>query len=308
MLSEGRSSGLYHAYGLLIESDFALGELLDASAEGLTRAADVRVFQGDVGLGADGGRLQVGPYAWCASDEFWLEVPGVARFLARHGSNIIVQAQQGADEDSIRLFLLGSMFGMLLAQRDFLVLHGNAIRIGNQCLMCVGSSGIGKSTLAAGFLDRGYSILADDVVPIDESGCAMPAFPRIKLWRDAAERLGVDITNLHRLRPQLDKYNYPLGSMFERDPQPVRWIYLLDKGAVDTPQFLAFQGMHRFMPLFHNTYRRRFIESMGRKASYLKRCGQLAASTHIVKVTRPASGFDLDGLIDAMLSDAKARG
>ncbi len=298
---------MHWAYQLRIDSELALPELLVAPAAESPEVADVLIRLGDAGQGADAGRRQIGPYAWCTTDELWLDIPKVARFLIQHGNHIVIQPQPGADEDSVRLFLLGSAFGALLSQRDMLVLHGNAIRIGDQCLVCVGTSGIGKSTLAAGFLQRGHAILADDVVPIDAAGRALPAFPRVKLWRDSAEHLGVDTTNLQRLRPGLSKFNYPLGTRFERQPLPVRWVYLLDKGAVEQPQFVATQGMQRFMPLFHNTYRRRFIEGMGRRSEHLQRCSILASNAHVVRVQRPMAGFDVDGLIDAMLADVRER-
>lgn len=295
----------YWTYQLLIDSELVLPELLGAQC---TDRPDVVIRMGYVGNGADAGRRQIGPYTWCTSDELWLGVPKVGRFLIRQGSSIVIQVEPGADEDSVRLFLLGSAIGALLAQRGLLVLHGNAIRIGDQCLVCVGASGVGKSTLAGGFLKRGYSILADDVVPIDVAGRALPGFPRIKLWRDSADRLGVDTDSLHRLRPGLCKFNYPLGSQFERQPVPVRWIYQLDKGPVGRPQFHPTLGMQRFMPLLHNTYRRHFVEGMGRGADHLKRCGDLAGDAHVVQALRPNAGFDLDGLIEAMLVDMQERG
>ena len=300
-------SQIYWAYQLLIDSDLVLPELLDGSHPDRAAQIDVQIRLGDAGNAGDGGRRQIGPYAWCTSNELWLDVPNIGRFLIRHGNSIVIQIHPGADEDSVRLFLLGSAFGALMAQRGLLVLHGNAIRIGDQCLVCVGSSGIGKSTLAAGFLQRGYRVLADDVVPIDTTGRALPGFPRIKLWRDAADHLEVETATLQRLRPGLSKFNYPLDSMFERQPLPVRWIYLLDKGQVEQPQFLPMEGMQRFMPLLHNTYRRRFVVGMGREKDHLRLCGVLAGSAHVVRAQRPMAGFDLDGLIDSMLADVRER-
>jgi len=296
---------LYRAYQLLIASDCPLPEL--AAADASDAAIDVRIVFGDVGEGADHGRRQIGPYAWCAADELWLDVPEIGRFLVQQGQRITVQVQPGADLDSVRLFLLGSAFGALLAQRGLLVLHGNAVRIGDQCLICVGTSGIGKSTLAAGFLKRGYNVLADDVVPVDANCQAIPGFARVKLWRDSAEQLGVDTEQLERLRPGLNKFSYPLGARFESQALPVRWVYVLDKDILEQPQFSPILGMQRFLTLTHNTYRKRFIAGMGRQAEHLTRCGQLADSAHVVQLLRPRAGFDVEGLIDAILADVQQR-
>ncbi|MEY2631638.1 MAG: hypothetical protein RIR00_292, partial [Pseudomonadota bacterium] len=157
---------MYSAYNLKIASDLPLPEL-SLLPEADAQSPDVTISLGAVqpeGL-PDG--QQLGPFLWTSPSQLWLQVPHVARFLVSHGTEIRVDPEPGIDEDSLRVFLLGSAFGALLFQLGYLVLHGNAIRIGDQCMICVGPSGAGKSTLAAGFMQRGHTILADDVVPVD---------------------------------------------------------------------------------------------------------------------------------------------
>ena len=296
---------LYRAYRLLIESDVALPELLVANP--CDAQPDVCIRRGNAGEPDDHGRRQVGPFAWCRQDELWLNIPGICRFLASNGRTIILDADPAADPDSVRLFLLGSVFGALLAQRGLLVLHGNAVRIGDHCMVCIGPSGAGKSTLAAGFMRRGYTVLADDVVPIDDEGRALPGFPRLKLWGECAAQLGLDTSTLRRVRPQLDKFNWPLHERFENEALPVRWIYLLKNHPGDEVQFSLISGLQRFITLRSNTYRIRFLGGSGPKAEHLRRCGQLARDVQVVEVSRPRKGFDLDGLIDSILADIQAR-
>ena len=155
-----------------------------------------------------GGR-QLGPYLWTTNDQLWLHVPEVARYLVSRGESVVVDPDGDPDEDSLRVFLLGSALGALLFQRGYLVLHGNAVRVRDQCLICVGPSGAGKSTLAAEFMRRGHEVLADDVVPVAADCRILPGFPRIKLWQDAADRLAIETAGLRRIRPQLEKYQLP---------------------------------------------------------------------------------------------------
>ena len=164
----------------MIESDLALPELLPASADQLAEPAHIQIRRADVATHGLPGGQQLGPFLWATPDSLWLEVPNVARFHVQCGNSILVDQAPGTDEDSIRVFLLGSALGAVLLQRGQLVLHGNAIRIGDQCMICAGSSGAGKSTLAAGFMQRGYQVLADDVVPMDRQCRALPGFPHIK--------------------------------------------------------------------------------------------------------------------------------
>ncbi len=290
----------YLAYNLQIDSEIALPELLPGD---LDSSCDVNIHFGNVPVDGLPNGTQLGPFLWTTDQALWLKVPGVATFLVKNGQEIIIAPAPGIDEDSIRVFLLGSAFGALLFQRGYLVMHGNAIRIGNQCMICVGYSGAGKSTLAAGFMQRGYDILADDVVPIDNGCNAIPGFPRIKLWQDVAEKLKIDTTSLRRIRPDMEKFNFPLTHKFGNELIPVRWVYILnsDENQCDI-SFESIEGMQRFIPLRNNTYRIRFLDGMALKRDHLQLCGKLAGNIRLTSVTRPRRDFQLDLLIDQLLA------
>ncbi len=294
----------YTCYGLALRSRIELPELqpLPTSSAHANRP-DINIRLGAVAAKGLGGGEQLGPYAWADSRSLWLRVPAVARFLVSEGRDILIDPEPGIDEDSLRVFLLGSAFGALLFQRGYLVLHGNAIRIGDQCLVCVGPSGAGKSTLAAGFLRRGYPVLADDVAPVDGECRALPGFPRIKLWRDVTHELAIDTSGLRRIRPNTEKFNLPVGSAETSAPLPIRWVYILGSDLVEGVQIEPINGVDRFQPLYHNTYRVGFLNGMALKTEHLSLCGKLAGQIRLARLTRPRSGFHLEPLIDAILAD-----
>lgn len=295
---------LYACYGLTLQSRIQLPELLPLSALSChANVPDIDIRLGLVAQDGLAGGKQIGPNVWVSTRSLWLQVPHVARFLVSEGREILIDPEPGIDADSLRVFLLGSAFGALLFQRGYLVLHGNAIRIGDQCMVCVGPSGAGKSTLAAGFMRRGYPILADDVVPVDSQCRALPGFPRIKLWRDVADQLAIDTTDLRRIRPNTEKFNLPVGSEGAGEPLPIRWIYILDSDHLEALKIEPIHGLQRFKPLHNNTYRVRFLQGMALKPEHLKLCGQLAGRIRLARLTRPRTGFHLEPMIDRILAD-----
>ncbi|NRD90381.1 hypothetical protein C8024_14305 [Sphingopyxis sp. BSNA05] len=232
-----------------------------------------------------------------------MHIPDVARFLVRDGNSIVFDPAPGIDEDSVRVFMLGSALGALLFQRGYLVLHGNAVQIGDGCIICVGHSGAGKSTLAAAFMQRGYKLLADDVVPIDNDCLAIPGFPRIKLWQDAADKLEIDTTPLTRIRPDMEKFNLPITDNFVPEPLPVKHIYILRSDDEDGFSSTAIKGLQKFPALHANTYRQKFLDSMDLRPDHLNLCGKLSGQTAITRVVRPRMGFEVDQLVDHILAD-----
>jgi hypothetical protein len=296
----------YNAYLLSIESDLALPELQAQPMSSSLSVPDVLVQRGPVDMSSRPGGVQVSPFTWVSARQFWLIVPEVARFLVQDGRHIVVDIAPGVDEASVRLFLLGSAMGALLFQRGLLVLHGNAVRVGDQCMVCVGHSGAGKSTTAAGFAGRGHQVLADDVVPVDAQCRALPGFARIKLWKDTAQQLQIATEGLSRIRPGTEKFNLPLDADEVLPALPVRWVYVLESGRVDQVRVTALHGMQRLQPLIENTYRLRYLKGTAMMPQHLERVGQLAGRVHLARVTRPEAGFSLDALVDRLLADMAA--
>ncbi len=106
----------------------------------------------------------------------------------------------------IKTFLLGSPLGALLIQKNYLVMHGNALTKDNKAIICLGKSGQGKSTIAYILMKKGWKLLSDDIVAINEKGYVLPGIPRIKLWLDALQYFKIDQKTLKKVRDNLQKY------------------------------------------------------------------------------------------------------
>ena len=76
------------------------------------------------------------------------------------------------------------------------VFHASAVAIGGKAVAFFGDTGMGKSTLAAGFAQRGYQILSDDCLIVDQvqSGASsvVPSASSVRLWKDSQEALKVE--------------------------------------------------------------------------------------------------------------------
>ncbi len=292
----------YACYQLVIDSAIELPELHAASDD--SAAIDVTFVRASLREDGSACGEQRGPYLWMGPGKMWLRVPGVARYQVEDGRRILFDADPGVDDASVRLFLLGSAIGALLAQRGLMVLHGNAVRVANGAMVCVGPSGAGKSTLAAALMQRGHEVIADDVVAIDAQGDVLPGLPRIKLWNDAAQHLSVATEGLARIRPGFDKFSLPMAATDSAPPASLRSLYVLGSHREDVVTVTPLRGIETFKVLQENLYRARILRAMSPLPEHLALCGRLAREARIARVQRPERGFAMDALVEALLQDA----
>ena len=294
----------HRCYGLVLDSELPLLDLgpdLGPVAGEVPGAEVITIRQGVVaGRPADAEPLPLG--LWRQGDRLGLDVPGTASYLVTGGREIVVDAETDADPRTVRLFLLGTVMGGLMMQRGHLVLHGNAFRVGDACAVVVGRSGAGKSTLAAELQRRGLDVLADDVVPVDRHGTALPGYPRIKLWEDAVTRLGVDPAGLERVAQAVDKFQLPIERTWS-EPLPLRWVYVLERHEGEDLTISPVSGMETFGLLHEHTYRNELVHGDAVVRDHLDLCGRVAALARISRVTRPARSMTAEATADAILSD-----
>lgn len=295
----------YHAFNLLICSELPFPELLPSAnlPPSTSNSHCITIKFGKVSHHGLNASISEGIYYQTTEHETWLNINKVARFLISNGTQITIDPIQDIDQDSLRLYILGSCMGALLMQRNLLILHGNAVKIDDYCVSFVGDSGAGKSTLSGAFFKRGYSILADDVCAINAECFVLPSFPQIKLWLDAANYLNIETQSLRRIRPQIEKFAVPLDQQFHQDMLRLNIIYSLHTHDKDEFKFETISGGEKLQSLQINSYRRAYLIGLKKREDQFLHCSKLAKQVNVVKITRPGHGFKLNELVDLIEKD-----
>jgi len=296
----------HQAFGLTFAAALPLPELLPA-AEGAP--AEVEIVFGAVPDELPG-VLKRGVRYQATARALRLQVDGVATYLIEDGGRITIARAPGADDDDVRVFLLGSAVGALLHQRGDLVLHGSAVEWGGEAVVFLGRSGVGKSTLATAFKRRGHAVLTDDLCVVrpraDGRMMAQPGFPQAKLWLDSLKRFELAPEELKPIRLKIEKRALPLADQFHASPLPVRRLYLLGAHNKDGFELTPGVGPQKFNVIKNHTYRFSYIADIGKKAGHFKHGMQLAAQVPIARVVRPSGGFRLDELVKLIEADLGA--
>lgn len=280
--------------GLRVESDFPIPELV-ACPETETSLQLVRICRGVVPVELEN-PAQRGVLYQASPGQFLLTMPGLARYLAQNGEQIVVEYLAEDRDSEVRLFLLGSVWAALLHQRSLLVLHASAVVTPQGAILFLGRSSTGKSSLAAAlYQQKGFPVLADDLVALRiEQGqaWALPGFPHLHLWPDILVQLGIPPEAVTRPRPGLPKRAWPTPDGFRSDPQPVRALYLLTTHMENDFVVEQVQGMKRFSTLLHNTFRERFLGGLGLRPVHFQQVSALARQLPLTILTRPDASAD----------------
>ncbi|HLN24400.1 MAG TPA: hypothetical protein VK558_10480, partial [Patescibacteria group bacterium] len=209
-----------------------------------------------------------------------LHIAGLVRILVQGGCRMTVERLRPDGSDPVwRLFLLGSALGILCLQRGLYPLHAASLRVGGRVLAIAARSGGGKSTLALALTRRGHGLLSDDVavLKIQPQGVELlPAFPRLKLWRDTLNGLDIDAANLPRVRDGLEKYDLRPSTGFDPSPTRLDAILTLAEG----PELaLRRTAATAAIPAVHaHVSRPRAAVYLGRQASLFAQTAMIARS------------------------------
>ena len=159
-------------------------------------------------------------------------------------------------------YLLGPVIAFVLRLRGVTCLHASAIALDNRAIILFGLAGAGKSTTAAAFALRGFSVLSDDVAvlaDLDDRFLVQPGYPRVNLWPDSVRTLFGSENALPRITPTWDKRYLALdqdGRRFQSSPLPLGAIYILGEREAEltAPVIEEVVGGEAFMTLVANTY------------------------------------------------------
>src|SRR5690242_11264689 len=128
--------------------------------------ADVTVTVGPLGREPEAHLAGAGAFWRATPAQFFLDVPGVARYLVCDGRRIEIEPSPQATHGAVGRITRGTPLAALCYQRGVLALHAATAARDGAAVVLAGDSTTGKSTLLAELLRRGWWMLGDEVAPI----------------------------------------------------------------------------------------------------------------------------------------------
>jgi hypothetical protein len=298
----------YYAHGLDIHSEFACPELPPVNGE-LHSTKKVQIHLGVVpdslpGFEATSVRLQVLP------QQILFHHEEIASLLVKDGNEIIIQPNGKGQLDEYRQYVVGFGLGAVLHQRGLLVLHSSSVLTEKGAIAFVGKSGAGKSTTAAAFQRRGFTMLSDDLcrVDFDPDGCVQvhPGSVQLKIFADSANVLARDLQNGRRLPLYDDKYAFLIDRTENSFPVPLKMICELSVHEGETFNVEIFEKRKIFRMLLENTYGKRVLRFSGGRELHFDQISKVAGQIKAMRIARPEGDYQLDEILDLIITNLEA--
>lgn len=286
----------YRHSGILVSSELALPEWHAFAVEGDEMGEPDAVIRFDEVL-EQGSPPDHAPVV--DGDALRFTSKGVGTWRVRGGTEIAIHPLGDPNSIEVRLFTLGSAWGTLGYQRGWAMLHGSAVAGPEGAALFCGPQEAGKSTMAAGMVRQGYSLVGDDlsrVVPgrADRASELYPSSTRHKLWQEAIDALALSERDKVQDYFRADKYLLETDrSVLVGHPVPLGRIYMLEFG--DSFKIEPVSGADAAKALLKETaYRPRFLEAMGKLPEQAVYAAQIAATADVYRLIRPRDLAQLD--------------
>ena len=242
-------------------------------------------------------------YRFCYADGTEFVVDGA-------GTQIWAEWPEQLTLEDATTYLLGPIMGFVMLLRGVVCLHASAVAIESDAIALLGPAGAGKSTTAAAFAERGFSILAEDVVTLDDRGdrfMVRPGYPCIRLWPSAVRALYGTESQLPRLTPNWDKCYLDLTGrpeQFQQQPLPLAGIYLLGerRDDCDAPFVEPLDRAEGLMSLVANTYATKLMDKEMRAREF-ELLTRVLGSIPLRRVTPHVDPARIPELCESILAD-----
>jgi len=173
---------------------------------------------------------------------YLLRFHGLADFeVSADGAAIACQPLPGVPAVTLRHLLLDYVAPLVMSLRGRLVLHASAVLTPRGAVAFAGETGQGKSTLAASLARRGFPVVADDCLLLEEDrdcSAVVRSYAGLRLWPDAVAELFEEAPTpspvahySEKVRVSLDGENGAAGDLV-----PLWRLFLFPStGTVDPP-------------------------------------------------------------------------
>lgn len=214
----------------------------------------------------------------------------------------------------MEVWLLGMVFSFWLEQQGLLALHASSVVIEDSAVAFLASNKGGKTSLATSFLQDGYALLTDDILPVSLSKSVIygyPGYPQIRLWPEQAKLFGFDPASLPLVHPAFSKRRVQVGENgighFHQEKTPLKCFYLPERrDNNDCDQSISIQTISpqfSIIEIIRNSFIPEVVEGIGLQSSRLSKIAAILQKIPVKRIVYPNGMQYLTQVKRAILED-----
>lgn len=286
----------YRVYGLNIESDIKMNELetIDSDSD-----IDLKIIMGQ--------RVEeVKKNRDFKKDKLNLMVTAkrVAHYYITNGNQILIEAQEDANDEDIIAYLLGWAVGRILIQRNIIAFHAATVVVDGKGIILAGKSGVGKSTLTNRFTADGYKFSSDEISSIKfENGKphVNPAYCLQKVTELGLERSRYDKDRFFSIRSE----RYAIKPKEDYINNVVELSALVDITIGDNESLIfdEVEGSEKMEIILKNVYGINTARRYGLDKIFFMNALKIAKEVPVFKIIRPKDKDTVDEQMNLILSN-----
>jgi len=199
--------------------------------------------------------------------------------------------------------ILHSFLPQILSARGETMLHATCVILDGRAFVFAGASGMGKSTLAAGFAARGATVFSEDILRVERTPSgyyvAHRSYPGARL-RANSFLLPADKRSNQPGRFGLPKHRvYVTETDTVAEPIPVGAIFFLRSGRTVSPRFSAIRPLQAIRPLLKSSFLQALPKESRSREAFL-RMSSLAAAVPAFELRYKRSPIHFDRLVESI--------
>lgn len=213
--------------------------------------------------------------------------------------------------EDMTVYFLGPIMGFVLRRRKTTCLHSSGVELHGHAICFCGDAGYGKSTTAAALALRGYPVIAEDIVALEQLSdrfLAVPGYPRVCLWPESVQMLLGSADNLPLITPTWEKRYLPLDgrrARFAGGKLPLGLVYVFADRLDDAsaPRIETIGSPEAVLQLVQNTYMNWVLGREQRAEEFDVLC-RLVEQVAVRRIVPHAQPEKLSELCDLIVQDA----
>jgi hypothetical protein len=230
--------------------------------------------------------------------------------VSNRGDQVDCHADAAVPAATVRHLFLDAVFPLVLNLQGHDALHATAVDGPDGCCAFLGDAGFGKSTLAAAFVRRAWTLVCDDCLqfqPREDGIGVVPGYGGLRLWPDSIEAAFNDGSFLRSVQDGRKK-RVQVAGMDPMHPVRLNRVYLLNRSEETDDTRIRIQAAparEAFIELVRHAFR---LDVGDRKmlARQFRSLQRLVEHVPICRLTYPRDFAHLQAVAGAIADDLRS--